>query len=128
MESICSLIFQLSLGRPIPICDQAVYNYIISYVHPFNNLSYKTSHADGFTANMGTTIEAVKSGSGDLGALCKDNATELAKYTLNYQDYQPRISDDGIVLTPTNTPYAIVHQWDRCPTLKKLIEQKYGDE
>lgn len=123
--SVVDLIFQLSLGRPIPIVDQAVYNYILS-LRLFDLSTWFTSHEDPWAVNLGTTIEAVKAGNGDLGKLCKDNATEFAKYNMNYESIQPTISEDGTV-TNGMVPYAVVHQWDRIPLLKEKIEKKYGD-
>jgi hypothetical protein len=125
VEGLTSLIFQLSLGRPIPICDQAVYNYLLT-VHPYHSVTYFTNHSDGWAVNLGTTVEAVKSGSGDLGLICKDNATEFAKYNMSYEDVQP-IIDGDIVKTPNGMPYCIVHQYDRVPSLKEKIYSKFGD-
>jgi len=126
VSDVLSLIFQLSLGRPIPIVDQAVYNYILS-LPTFQNKTFLTNHEDGWAANLGTTVEAVKAGAGDLGLLCKDNATEFAKYNMNYEDVQPVIRDDGTVTTPKGNQYVVVHQWDRIPSLKEKIEKKFGD-
>jgi len=126
MESVVGLIFQLSLGRPIPIVDQAVYNYVLT-IPVIQKETWFTSHGDPWAANLGTTIEAVASGSGDLGQMCKDNQDELNKYSMNYEDVQPVIDEEGVVKTPGRTPYAIVHQWDRVPSLKEKIEKRYGD-
>jgi hypothetical protein len=32
-----------------------------------------------------------------------------------------------MVTTSTGTPYHIVHQYDRVPEWRKIIEEKYGD-
>lgn len=126
LESIVGLIFQLSLGRAIPIVDQAVYNYILT-VPIIRDDTWFASHSDPWAVNLGTTEEAVKAGGGDLGQACKDNPTEFAKYTMNYEDVQPVIDEEGVIKTTGGKPYAIVHQWDRVPALKELVEKKYGD-
>jgi hypothetical protein len=126
VESLVGMIFQVSLGRPIPIVDQAVYNYLLT-VPLFREKVFWTSHGDPWAVNLGTTIEAVASGSGDLGKLCENNQDELNKYGMNYEDVQPVIEDDGTIKTPGGSLYAIVHQWDRIPSLKAKIEKKYGD-
>lgn len=126
VSSIVDLIFQLSLGRPIPIVDQAVYNYIMS-LRIFDLHTFFVSHEDPWAVNLGTTIEAVKAGNGDLGALCKKDSNNLKKYNMNYESIQPTILEDGTV-TNGDKPYSVVHQWDRIPSLKEIIEKKYGDD
>jgi len=126
VESLIGLLFQLSLGRPIPIVDQAVYNYLLS-VPVFKEKTFLTAHSDPWAANLGTTIHAVAAGSGDLGKICENNPDELNKYSMNYEDVQPVIDEDGVVKTPGGMPYAVVHQWDRVPSLKEKIEKRYGD-
>lgn len=124
VHSILSLIFQLSLGRPIPVVDQAVYNYLLS-VHPFNKNTFHSTHSDCWAAQLGTTREAVKAGAGDLGQQYKNDPNFLTKYNLTFEDTQPSYEADGTVVNDRNEPYCIVHQWDRVPDLKKKIEAKY---
>jgi hypothetical protein len=126
VEGVLLFIFQLSLGRPIPVVDQAVFNFIISSP-PFCNDIWTTTHEDGWAAQLGTTVEAVKAGAGDIGKVCKDNATEFAKYNMNFEDVQPVIDEDGTVKTPNGIEYVIVHQYDRIPALKEKVEKKYND-
>jgi hypothetical protein len=127
VEPLMLMIFQMSLGRPIPIVDQAVYNFLLKYSNIKSSV-YRTTFADPWAANLGTTLEAVKAGGGDLGQLCKDNATEFAKYSMSFEDVQPLYTEDGTVTTPAGTPYAIVHQWDRVPDLAEKIKKKFGDK
>lgn len=126
VQSLMLLIFQLSVNRPIPIVDQAVYNFIIN-TSPFLEDTFFTTNEDGWAVHLGTSIEAVKAGSGDIGQICKDNATELAKYTMSYEDKQPIITEEGKVKDTNNREYVVVHQWDRIPSLKTKIELLYGD-
>lgn len=126
IQSLMLLIFQLSVNRPIPVVDQAVYNFILT-TSPFLEDTFFTTNEDAWAIQLGTSIEAVKAGSGDLGHACKDNATEMAKYTMNYEDKQPVIDADGTVKTQDGKKYVVVHQWDRVPSLKTTIEKLYGE-
>lgn len=125
IKGMILLLFQMSINRPIPIVDQAVYNFI-THTPPFDNDTFFTTNDDGWAVNLGTSIEAVKAGSGDIGMLCKDNATEFAKYSMNYEDTQPTITNEGIVKSKHGAPFVIVHQWDRVPSLKEKMEKLYA--
>lgn len=122
VKGLLSFIFHLSVNRPIKIVDQAVYNMIIRN-YPFSNDTMFTSNEDGWAIQLGTTREAVKSGSGDLGKMYKDN---LEKFdTEIYQDHEPVVKD-GIVYNQHEQPFVIVHQYDRVDELKETIERMYG--
>lgn len=125
VKGLLLLLFQLSINRPIPIVDQAVYNFIIN-IPPFFNDTWFTTNDDGWAVNLATSNQAVKAGSGDIGMLCKDNPTEYMKYSMNYEDTQPNIREDGIVLNKHGAEFTIVHQWDRVPSLKEIVEKKYN--
>ena len=122
VKGLLSFIFHLSVNRAIPIVDQAVYNFIINQP-PFLHDTFFTQNEDGWAIQLGTTLGAVKSGKGDLGAIFK---TEPNKYEEIYEDVQP-IVDDGVVKTPDGKTYCIVHQYDRVDRLREQIELIYGD-
>ena len=125
VRGLMSLIFQLSINRPIKIVDQAVYNYLIS-TDPFYNDTMFTSNKDCWAIQLGTTLDAVRCGSGDLGqAYIKDKAAQL-KYHQSYVD-DAVIIEDGIVKNLEKNPYCIVHQYDRIHDLNMKIQQLYGD-
>jgi hypothetical protein len=125
VRGLLSLIFQLSINRPIQIVDQAVYNYLVN-TDPFYNDTMFTSNKDCWAIQLGTTLEAVRSGSGDLGqAYIRDRAAQL-RYLEAYVDH-PVFIEDGIVKDLEKRPYPIVHQYDRIPDLKMKIQQIYGD-
>lgn len=127
MKGLLSFIFHMSVNRPIPIVDQAVFNMIIN-TEPWKLDTYFVTMEDDWTVHLGTTIEAVKAGSGDLGKTLGDNPTNLLKYQLSYEDKQPVIGENGIVYNERKMPYTIVHQYDRIPFLKNQIEKLYGDD
>lgn len=120
VKGLLSFIFHLSVNRPIPIVDQAVYNFILSQT-PFFDDTLFTNNNDAWAIQLGTTLGAVQSGKGDLGMMFKNDST---KYESIYEDNQPVI-EDGIVKTIDGKPYCIVHQYDRVNDLREIMEKKY---
>lgn len=114
------MLFQLSINRPTQIVDQAMFNFMISQV-PYSESILKTTNDCGWAIQLGTTRPAVESGAGDLGA-----RGDMESYDKAYQDEQPVING-SLVTNQEGTPFNIVHQWDRVPSLKALIEKEYGD-
>ena len=121
VKGLLSFIFHLSVNRPIHIVDQAVYNFILRQ-NPFNMDTLFTNNSDAWAIQLGTTLGAVNSGKGDLGAMFKNDPN---KYESIYEDNQPVI-DNGIVKTVDDKPYVIVHQYDRVNGLREEIERIYG--
>lgn len=126
-EEVRDLLLQLffqSVNRPIPVVDQAVFNFLIA-LHPFQGETLKTTNYDGWAVQLGTTLEAVKAGAGDIGQACRQDPSKLDEYIRMYQDIQPKI--DGNMVTNDEVPFTIVHQWDRVPAIRELVEKEYGD-
>jgi hypothetical protein len=123
VEGFILTLFQMCINRPIPIVDQAVFNFMVN-THPYNNDLMFTNNTDEWAIQLGTTLEAVKAGKGDLGMIFEKDP---AKYQSMYEDNQPKIGEDGIVRTASDKVYTIVHQYDRVPHLKTKIENLYGD-
>lgn len=121
VKGLLSFIFHLSVNRPIPIVDQAVYNFILQQ-EPFLMDTLFTNNSDAWAIQLGTTLGAVQSGKGDLGAMYQSNP---GNYAAIYEDNQPKVKD-GVVLTDDNKPYVIVHQYDRVNGLREEIERIYG--
>lgn len=125
VTGLMSLIFQLSINRPISIVDQAVYNYILN-TEPFIQDTYFTSNINDWAIQLGTTIQAVQSGAGDLGQMFVTSQEGKESYLNAYLDL-PTFIEGGYVLSANNKKYSIVHQWDRVPELKTQIHTIYGD-
>lgn len=126
MQDMFFMIFQMSINRPIPIVDQAVFNILLQ--QSFFKESFKmTTNLDGWAIQLGTTLEAVSAGFGDIGATVAQNPTKLILYQTKYADQQPTITEDGIVVNNSKQPFCIVHQYDRVPRLHELVINKYGD-
>lgn len=126
VKGLMLFIFQMSINRPIPIVDQAVYNFIIN-TEPFLNDTWFTTNDDGWAVQLGTSVKAVEAGSGELGARVLDDQENWKKYHMFYEDTQPVFKDDGTVVNKYDKPFVVVHQWDRIPELKEQIEKKYGE-
>ena len=123
VRSLLVLLFQMSINRPIAIVDQAVFNFIIA-LDPYNYDTLFTTNKDAWAIQLGTTKEAVRAGGGDLGAVYRN---KLQDYEKLYYDMQPVFTADGEVINADQKKFCIVHQWDRIPFLKALIEKKYGE-
>jgi hypothetical protein len=116
-------IFFQSVNRPIPIVDQAVFNFIISLaVYELDVV--RTSNESGWAVQLGTTLEAIKAGAGDIGQIVRQDPSKLDEYIKVYKDTQPVVKDD--LVTNEYIPFTIVHQWDRVPAIRELVERKYG--
>lgn len=122
IKGLLSFIFHLSVNRAIPIVDQAVYNFIVNQP-PFVYDTMFSTNEDAWAIQLGTTLGAVQSGKGDLGAMLKNDPD---KYHQIYEDKQP-IVDDGVVKNSEGKTFCIVHQYDRVDGLKEKIELIYGD-
>ena len=117
-------IFFQSVNRPIPIVDQAVFNFIIS-MSAYELEIIRTSNESGWAVQLGTTLEAIKAGAGDIGQIVRQDPSKLDEYIKVYQDTQPVVKDDLVM--NNYTPFTIVHQWDRVPAIRDIVEKVYGD-
>ena len=123
VRDLLLMIFQMSINRPIPIVDQAVFNFLINF-QPYKEMTRKTTHKDGWAVQLGTSPQGVKSGSGDIGYVASQNPTEYIKYQMNYLDKTPIIEND-IVMNQDRIPFTIVHQYDRVKELSPAIKSIY---
>lgn len=117
-------IFLMSINRPIPVVDQASYNMIIRLMTPQDELLIDPP---GWAIQLGTTPQAVLEGtSGDLAYLVKNGAISADDYQKSY--HGPLFFDyGGKVTNNKDEEFAIVHQWDRVPTLVDAVKVLYGD-
>jgi hypothetical protein len=99
-----------AINRPIPICDQAVYNVLIQ-TQPFKDVTYFAKQLDGWACQAGTTVDPSK----------------IESFRPHLLEPEPKF-EDGIVKTSLGRTFAIVHQYDRVPEWKKFVEKKYGQE
>lgn len=100
-------IFTNAINRPIPICDQAVFNVLIG-TQPFKNVTRVTV---SWACEAGTVADP----------------TKIDYFRPNLLCYEP-VFENGVVMTHDRYVFPIVHQYDRVPEWKKFVEQKYGQE
>ena len=125
-DSVSDLLIQIffqSVNRPIPIVDQAVFNFIIN-MGVYDLEIIRTSNGSGWAVQLGTTLEAIKAGAGDIGQIVRQDPSKLDEYIKVYKDEQPIIDNDLVV--NGHEAFTIVHQWDRVPAIKEIVERKYG--
>ena len=118
------MILQLSINRPIPIVDQAVYNFILN-TDVFKKHTEFFGNGAGWACNLGTTLAAIASGSGDIGQR-NDPSTQII-YQTKYLADQPIIKENGTVCNSYDHEFYIVHQYDRVAGLAEKIKEKYND-
>lgn len=108
MRDLCINIFTAAINRPIPICDQSTFNFMISQ-HPYIDTSKYMKSEDGWACQLGTTGDPSK----------------IEQFKPHLLEKTP-IFEDGKVWTSHGHEFTIVHQYDRVPEWRKVIEKTYG--
>ena len=108
MRDLCINIFTAAINRPIPICDQSTFNFMISQ-HPYIDTSKYMKSEDGWACQLGTTGDPSK----------------IEQFKPHLLEKTP-IFEDGRVWTSHGYEFTIVHQYDRVPEWRQVIEKKYG--
>ena len=110
MKDLMMNIFASCIHRPIKICDQSTFNFLISQ-HPYLKTSKYTKSEDGWACQLGTTADPSK----------------IEQFRPFLLEPSPKLDEDKVV-TSEGIEYTIVHQYDRVPEWKKVIEAKYDDK
>jgi hypothetical protein len=110
MKDLVLQLFLNCINRPIPIVDQAVFNVMISR-HPYLDSSMYTQSETGWACQLGTTADPSK----------------IDSFRPFLLEPSPKLEGDKVV-TSEGIEYTIVHQYDRVPEWKKVIEAKYDDK
>jgi hypothetical protein len=110
MRDLVLQLFLNCLNRPIPIVDQAVFNVMVSR-HPYLDSSMYTTSETGWACQLGTTADPSK----------------IDSFRSFLLEPSPKLEGDKVV-TSEGIEYTIVHQYDRVPEWKKVIEEKYDDK
>lgn len=109
IKDLCLNIFAAALGRPIAICDQSTFNFMIMQ-HPYTDTSMYMKSEDGWAAQLGTTGDPRK----------------IEEFRPNLLEPVPKFFSNKLT-TSKGKEFCIVHQYDRSPaTIKKIIEKTYG--
>jgi len=110
-ESIKALainIFLSCLNKPIQICDQSTFNFMVSQ-EPYLSTNIYSKSEDGWACQLGTTADPAK----------------INSFRPKLLEETPKMMQNMIV-TSKEIPYYIVHQYDRVPEWRRVIEEKYS--
>lgn len=108
IRDLCAMIFNMSINRPIPIVDQAVFNFMVAQ-EPFPSTSRYLRSEEAWACQLGTTADPSK----------------IEQFKPHLLEECPRFFD-GKVVTSQGEEFTIVHQYDRVPEWRSIIEKKYG--
>jgi hypothetical protein len=100
-------IFTNGINRPIPICDQAVFNVLLN-TQPFKDIASKTIQ---WAAELGTIMDPSK----------------IDGFRPNLLFAEP-VWENGLLKDVTGHIFPIVHQYDRVPEIKAFVQKKFGQE
>ncbi len=114
IDTVCKSI------NPNAIMDQAVYNHFLSSPIIENNTRVAFDD-EAWCINLGTTKHAIEAGAGDIGVAFQCGLVNIDDY--GYLEEQPIIKDGVVKNAYNEKEYAIVHQWDRVPELRKRYKQ-----
>lgn len=115
-KTMLDLFLNISLvcgGSPVNVPggggpDQAGLNVLLGMA-PFKDITRFTDSEEGWAAQLGTTVDPWK----------------LPAYCPVLTEASPKINDDGKVTTSTGKVFTIVHQYDRIPQWKDIIQNQY---
>ena len=109
MRDLALNIFLACVGKPIKICDQSTFNVMIS-MNPYLKTSLYAKSEDGWACQLGTTVDPSK-------------INEFKQFLL---ERSPKMKNDKVVTANyRQQEFSIVHQYDRVPEWRKIIEAKY---
>lgn len=108
LRDLCLNIFTSAINRPVPICDQSTFNFMISQ-HPYLHTSKYMKSEDGWACQLGTTADPSK----------------IEQFRPLLLEAEPRMHEHRVT-TSKFSEFTIVHQYDRVPEWRKVIEAKYG--
>jgi hypothetical protein len=112
IKDLALSITRMCIGSPLYVPggggpDQAAYNVILSMEPWWDNLLV-TGHYEGWACQCGTTVDPNK----------------IDSFRPHLLDGEP-VWDGEYALTPYGKKYAIVHQYNRVPAWKYVIEKRY---
>jgi hypothetical protein len=108
IKDLAFTIYHNAVNRPIKIVDQAVFNVTIQSA-VYRDATIYSTLADGFVCHAGTVADPV------FMARCGAFMLEGA----------PALSND-IVTNANGVPFTVVHQYDRVPEWKEVINSKFN--
>ena len=105
--------------------DQSAMN-IMLHMDAYKDKVKLVSPKEGWVCHAGTTMGAIQAGSGAIGeAYKRDPTLDFRSKFVDSIEYLIHTSDEKIYVG--DTLVTILHQWDRVPKWKEMVESKYGD-
>ena len=100
--------------------DQAALNMMLRFDNYLESTFFSNPHA-GWVLHAGTSLPAIEAGSGGIGEAYRANPNMELPFIHNFT-YS--IEDDAVHVNGVKT--TILHQYDRVPEWKKLIEERFA--
>ena len=100
--------------------DQAAMNIMLD-LETYRCVTLFTGPGSGWVLHAGTSMPAIEAGSGGIGQAYRMNPNMIIDF-LDKMQYD--IVDGTINIFDKKV--TVLHQWDRVPSWKKIIEEKYG--
>ncbi|CAB4143366.1 hypothetical protein UFOVP449_170 [uncultured Caudovirales phage] len=107
MSELFLNVYLLCVGSPNGTPDQSALNTLLSF-DVYKNVTRFTMSEEGWACQAGTTIDE------KVLRTSRDKLVEPQPYL-----------DGDVVKTSKGTPFALVHQYDRIPEWKSVLEEKY---
>ena len=101
--------------------DQAAMNMLLSMEH-ISHITNKTNPTDGWVVHAGTSMPAIEAGSGGIGQAYRQNPNMELPFV---HDVDYTLNNGGVFVNGKEV--TILHQWDRVPEWKRIVEEKYGE-
>ncbi len=101
--------------------DQAALNIILN-TRAWDDVTYFVNASENWACQAGTTHAAITAGSGDIGLTYKNGNVDVVNNIINDNAF---LLDTKIV-NDEDKPYCIVHQYNRVPEWKEVVEYKYA--
>ena len=115
IQELSQTIFEMSHGRRIKIVDQSVFNFIVNQKVFASNILKLPSEA-GWAAQLGTT------GDTKMAAI-------FAPLLMEPVPVMKQVGGEHKVFTSNGaTEFSIVHQYERIPAWRTLLEAQYDDK
>lgn len=102
-------IYSLCKSNRIPNPDQAAYNVLLN-LEPYKSITKFTMSEDGWACQAGTTVDPAK----------------ITQFKPHLLEAQP-LWNGNCATTSTGKTHAVLHQYDRIPTWKPIVEAKYAN-
>ena len=109
MKSLMINIFSSCMGKPIPICDQSTFNFMVSQ-SPYKQKSKYFKSEDGWACQLGTTADPAK----------------IQEFKSHLLESSPIMESGSVKTSDGSKDFCIVHQYDRVPAWRHIIQMKYS--